>query len=76
MFGGEKARIVRFGSFEVDLQSGELRHKELKVKLQQQHNVFIPPVDSHEVEYRADALCAVGVELSPNFSLHGGPAHG
>ena len=29
-------RIVRFGHFEVDLQSGELRHKGLKVKLQGQ----------------------------------------
>jgi Tol biopolymer transport system component/DNA-binding winged helix-turn-helix (wHTH) protein len=31
-----KARIVRFGNFELNLESGELRHKGLKVKLQGQ----------------------------------------
>jgi len=34
--GVETRRIVRFGNFEVDLQSGELRNKGLKVKLQGQ----------------------------------------
>lgn len=36
MRGGEKGRIVRFGTFEVNLQSGELRQKGLRVKLQGQ----------------------------------------
>lgn len=36
MSGSEKGRIVRFGNFEVDLQSRELSHKGLKVKLQGQ----------------------------------------
>ena len=36
MLAAGKARIARFGNFEVDLQSGELRHKGLKVKLQGQ----------------------------------------
>ena len=36
MSGVETRRIVRFGNFEVDLQSGELRNKGLKVKLQGQ----------------------------------------
>lgn len=30
------ARLVRFGNFEVDLESGELRRKGLKVRLQEQ----------------------------------------
>ncbi|HEV2400320.1 MAG TPA: winged helix-turn-helix domain-containing protein [Candidatus Sulfotelmatobacter sp.] len=36
MPAGEKGRIVRFATFEVDLQSGELRQKGLKVRLQGQ----------------------------------------
>ena len=36
MSAAGKARIVRFGNFEVDLESGELRHKGLRVKLQGQ----------------------------------------
>ena len=36
MSAAGKARIVRFGNFEVDLESGELRRKGLKVKLQGQ----------------------------------------
>jgi DNA-binding winged helix-turn-helix (wHTH) protein len=34
--GSETTRIVRFGIFELDLQSGELRRNGLKVKLQEQ----------------------------------------
>jgi Tol biopolymer transport system component/DNA-binding winged helix-turn-helix (wHTH) protein len=34
--GSEVARIIRFGVFEVDLHSGELRRNGLKVKLQEQ----------------------------------------
>ncbi len=36
MPGSETTRIVRFGIFELDLQSGELRRNGLKVKLQEQ----------------------------------------
>ena len=36
MSAAGKDRIIRFGNFEVDLQSGELRRKGLKVKLQGQ----------------------------------------
>lgn len=41
-------RIVRFGAFEVDLQSGELRRKGLKVKLQgQPFQVLVTLLERH-----------------------------
>src|SRR5882757_5817680 len=36
MPGSEVGRIIRFGVFEIDLQSGELRRDGLKVRLQEQ----------------------------------------
>jgi Tol biopolymer transport system component/DNA-binding winged helix-turn-helix (wHTH) protein len=36
MLANSSSRIIRFGTFEVDLQTGELRHRGQKVKLQEQ----------------------------------------